>query len=226
MPRFSDGQLEALKWIALASMFTDHIGRHLLGAGQDTWVFAAGRVAFPLFALVLGANLARPGDRAERSARVALRLALWALISQGPAVAARGEPLLVNIFGTLALGATMCWVLEARMHLAWRLVLTAGVALAAHWCEFDLMGAFLAPAVFAWHVTQRREAAVAALVVFGAVAAQNGYFGGAWGWGGTLLAAAAATAVLSLPLTVPRLRWLFYAIYPLHLAVIGLLKRF
>ena len=58
---FSDGQLEALKWIALASMFLDHFGRHLLGWGQETWVFALGRIAFPLFALVLALNLARAG---------------------------------------------------------------------------------------------------------------------------------------------------------------------
>jgi hypothetical protein len=58
--RFTDGQLEALKWIALASMFLDHFGRHLLGWGQDTWVFALGRIAFPLFAWVLALTWPAP----------------------------------------------------------------------------------------------------------------------------------------------------------------------
>src|SRR5215212_1508190 len=97
---WSDGQLEALKWIALASMFLDHFGRHLLGYGQETWVFALGRVAFPLFVLVLALNLSRPGDRTARAPRTARRLALWCVVAVLPPVWARGEPMLVNVLGT------------------------------------------------------------------------------------------------------------------------------
>ena len=74
-PRFTDGQLELLKWIGVVSMFIDHFGRLLFGWGLETIAFGAGRLAFPLFALVLACNLARPGDQAARTKRIALRLA-------------------------------------------------------------------------------------------------------------------------------------------------------
>src|SRR3954465_9533777 len=90
---FTDGQPEALKWIALASMFLDHFGRHLIGYGQDTWVFALGRIAFPLFSLVLALNLSREGDPPARAARPALRLGAWCAVSVLPSIWARGEPM-------------------------------------------------------------------------------------------------------------------------------------
>src|SRR4051812_39387578 len=101
MRDYTDGQLQALKWIALGSMFVDHFGRHLLGWGQHTWVFGVGRVAFPLFALVLACNLARTGDRAARAARTGWRLAITCAVSVLPSIWARGDPAIVNIFGTL-----------------------------------------------------------------------------------------------------------------------------
>src|SRR3954462_15638704 len=94
---FSNGQLETVKWLALGSMFIDHIGRHLLGWPQESWVFAAGRLAFPCFAFVLGANLARAGDRAGRSARTAMRLLVWGAISVLPSIWARGDPQVFNV---------------------------------------------------------------------------------------------------------------------------------
>jgi hypothetical protein len=222
---FTDAQLEALKWIALASMFIDHFGRHLLGVGHHSWVFAAGRVAFPLFAFVLAVNLARPGDRAGRAARSAVRLAFACAISQLPSIWARGEPELVNIFGTFALGAVLCWLFAAAGHIAWRALGCVAVATASHHVEFDLMGVFLVPAIYLWRAEGRRDAAALACVLFIAVALLNGSFGGAWGAGGTLMAIPLAMLVAQAPVGAPRLAMLFYAVYPIHLALIGALKR-
>jgi hypothetical protein len=220
---FTDGQLEALKWIAVASMFVDHFGRHLLGWPQESIVFGAGRLAFPLFALVLAFNLARPGDRAARTRRTAVRLAIACLVSQPAAVWARGEPALVNVFGTLGLGAALCWVLATKGHLAWRIPLCLVLTGAAGHAEFDVMGVCLVPALYLWRAEDRREAGVFALVLFLAVTHLNGVFGGVQGYLGTLLVLPLALAVARLPLRVPRMRWFFYAIYPLHLALIGAL---
>jgi TraX protein len=118
---FTNGQLEFLKWIALATMFLDHFGRHLLGYGKDTWIFASGRMAFPLFALVLALNLAREGERAARAWRTAKRLAVWCAVAVLPSVWARGEPMLVNVLGTLGLGATLCWTIASTAGLPLRL---------------------------------------------------------------------------------------------------------
>ena len=111
---FTDGQVEALKWIGLGSMFCDHIGRHLLGMPHESWAFIAGRLAFPLFALVLALNLAREGDRAERCARTTVRLAVWGAVALLPSIWARGDPLMLNVLFTLSLGAAVCWALVRR----------------------------------------------------------------------------------------------------------------
>lgn len=224
MRDFTNGQLEALKWIALGSMFVDHFGRHLYAWDQHSLVFAAGRLAFPLFALVLALNLARPGDRAARTARTFTRLAIACAISVLPSIWARGQPELVNVFGTLALGTAVCWLLATSGHIAWRAALCILVAIASIHVEFDVPGVFLIPAIYLWRAEARREAAVLALIVFLAVAALNGSFGGAHGWTGTLLALPLAVALAYVPVEAPRLRWLFYAVYPLHLALIGALK--
>jgi hypothetical protein len=222
-PHWTDGQLEALKWIAVASMFIDHFGRHLFDWSQESIVFGAGRLAFPLFVLVLGCNLARPGDRAARAARTTVRLAIACAVSTPAAIWARGEPQLVNVFGTLAIGAALCWVLATTGHLAWRAALCGLLCAAANHVEFDVMGACLVPAIYLWRAHDRREAAAFAAVLFLALAHLNGSFGGPNGYLGTLTVLPVAWAVAHLPLRVPRMRWLFYAIYPLHLALIGAL---
>lgn len=223
---FTDGQLETLKWIALGSMFVDHVGRLLLGFGTDTWVFAAGRLAFPLFAVVLGLNLARSGDQARRAARTALRLAAWGAVSVLPSIWARGDPWLVNVLGTLALGAAICWALAEPAHLLVRAGVLAGAALAALHVEFSLPGVLLVAGAYlaASRVTVPASLAAAAMLLL--VAWNNAQFGGPPAWLGTMAAVPVAAAVRSLPLRMPRLKLAFYLVYPLHLALIGALKEF
>lgn len=213
--------MEALKWVALASMLLDHIGRLALGYGQATWVFAGGRLAFPLFAIVLGLNLARTGDRAERSARTTLRLAFWCAVSVGPSVWARGHPEVVNVLGTLGLGALLCWLAEAHLHAIVRLTLAVPVIVAAPHVEFGLPGVLL---VFAVYAAATRPgiatvvAAAASLLLTGWLNARHG------GWAamaGTLGALPLLVLVRGLPLRVSRLGRAFYIVYPAHLALIA-----
>jgi hypothetical protein len=222
--RLGDGQLEALKWIALASMFLDHFGRHLLGWGQETWVFALGRIAFPLFALVLALNLAREGDRAARAARTATRLALWCAVSVLPSIWARGEPSLINVLGTLGLGAALCWAIASPAPIVWRAAVCLAVTVASPWVEFGLPGVFVIPAIYLWCTQRQPEAALLALVLFLLTVWLNASFGGWHGLWGTLVVLPIAWGVSRLAVSVPRLRLAFYLVYPLHLAVIGALK--
>lgn len=221
---WTNGQLETLKWIALGSMFIDHFGRLLLGFGMDTWVFAAGRLAFPLFAVVLGLNLARAGDQARRAARTALRLAAWCLVSVLPSVWARGDALLVNVLGTLSLGAAICWALASPAHPVWRAAVLAGAALAALYVEFGVAGVLLVAGTYlaARFATVPALLAAAAMLVL--VGWNNAQFGGLPAWLGTLSAVPVAAAVRSLPLRMPRLKLAFYLVYPVHLALIGALR--
>ncbi len=221
---FTDGQLETLKWVAMASMFLDHFGRHLLGYGQDTWVFALGRVAFPLFCLVLGANLAREGDRAARAARTARRLAVWCAVAVLPSIWARGEPMVVNVLGTLGLGAVVCWAIASRGSVPLRALACFAAALASHYVEFGLAGVFLVPAFYVWFAGPKWEGAALTTVLLAATAWFNASFGGMPALAGTLAALAVAVGASWLPVRIPRAQLAFYLVYPLHLALIGALK--
>ncbi len=221
---FRDGQLEVLKWIALASMFLDHVGRHLLGHGHHTWIFALGRIAFPLFALVFAANLARGGDRAARAARSAGRLALWCAVSALPSIWARGEPALVNVLGTLGLGAVLCWTLASPASVALRVAVCMAAAIASSWVEFGLAGVFLVPTLYLWCAERKGDAALLAGLMFLCTGWLNASFGGAPAMLGTLACLPIAWSVRRLPVSAPRLKLAFYLVYPVHLAVIGALK--
>jgi hypothetical protein len=221
---FTDGQLESLKWIALGSMFLDHFGRHLLGWGQETWVFALGRIAFPLFALVLGLNLAREGDRAARAARTARRLAIWCAVSVLPSIWARGEPTLVNVLGTLGLGAAVCWAIASPSRVILRVAVCMAVAVASWWVEFGPAGVFLVPAIYLWCTQRQLEAALLAGLLLLLTARLNASFGGWPALLGTLSTLPIAWSMARLPVWAPRLKLVFYLIYPIHLALIGALK--
>jgi TraX protein len=221
---FTNGQLEFLKWIAMGSMFLDHFGRHLLGYGNDTWVFAIGRIAFPLFALVLALNLAREGERPARSARTARRLAVWCAVAVLPSVWARGEPMLVNVLGTLGLGAALCWALDSTARFPIRLGLCMAVAVAALYVEFGLPGVVLVPAIYLWSTHRQREAVVLAATALLSTAWLNASHGGLTALVGTLACVPLAWGVRQLPVSAPRLQLAFYLVYPLHLALIGALN--
>lgn len=220
----TDGQLESLKWIALASMLLDHVGRLWLDYPARSWVFAGGRLAFPLFALVLGINLARPGDQAARAARTARRLALWCAISVVPSVLARGHPLLVNVLGTLGLGAALCWAFAAAPGPALSLALCAVVLAASAHVEFGLAGVLLVP--MAWLAQTRRAAEASWLVVVlvALVGLLNQRAGGLAALAMTLVAVPLVLLAPRLPWHAPRLGRAFYWFYPLHLGVIGLFR--
>ena len=236
---FADGQLEALKWAAVVSMLVDHIGRHLLGHGTDTWIFAVGRLAFPLFALVLALNLARAGDRATRARRTAGRLAAWCALSVLPSIWARGDPWVVNVLGTLALGAAVCWAIESRAPWFWRTAGALGALVLGEFCEFGAGGVALVAAIYVAslhrpgsnvplrgptpNLISMLTLALAATLLL-ATAWLNVGIGGWMGWPGTLASVPVALLVRALPLHVPRWQWLFYGLYPAHLALIGAWK--
>lgn len=221
---FTDGQLEGLKWIALASMLLDHVGRLWLDYPTRSWVFAGGRLAFPLFAIVLGINLARPGDQAARAARTARRLAFWCAVAVVPSVLARGHPLLVNVLGTLGLGAALCWAFAAPRGPALSLALCAVVLAASAHVEFGLAGVLLVP--MAWLAQTRRapEAPGMVVVLVALVGLLNQRSGGPAALALTLAAVPLVLLAQHLPWHAPRLGRAFYWFYPLHLGVIGLFR--
>ena len=86
----SSGTLEALKWVAPILMTFDHVNKHLLHASVPE-LFAAGRLAMPLFGFVLGYNPGRPDALADGAfRRTAIRLAVFGSIASVPFIALGG----------------------------------------------------------------------------------------------------------------------------------------
>ena len=207
----SDGTLEALKWLALLLMTVDHVNKFLFNGTNDA-VFAAGRVALPLFVFVLAYNLARPGVlECGGYARTIWRLAVFGALAT-PAFYSMGglnaalRPL--NIMFTLLVLTVILNLIEGRTtgKLAAAVVFIAGGAGVEYWWPALAFG------LAVWWYCKRPGVLplVLALVALAALRFVNG----------NLWALAAVPLILFaslIDLPVPRLQWIFYAYYPLHL---------
>lgn len=211
----SEASLSALKWIAVVLMVVDHINKFLLGDSQP-WMYALGRMAMPLFAAVLGCNLARANSlQSGAYQRMSIRLFLCALLAWIPH-AALNKSLLwfwpMNILFTLLLATISAWMLDAGGR--WRLV---GVISLLLWG--GLMVEFWWPAVglvlFVWAYCRKPNIGflIGWLACLGALYFINGNH-----W-----ALAVIPVLWGLSFwrwELPRMRWFFYAFYPFHLWVI------
>ena len=113
---------DSLKWIALITMFIDHIGAGILKfsepftAGDKRWIYlsirAVGRIAFPIFCFLLV-----EGYMHTRSKwKYLFNLLIFALISEIPFDLLFRRKIFAfdyqNVFFTLAIGLIVIWVME------------------------------------------------------------------------------------------------------------------
>ena len=219
-PGLSSGTLEALNWLALLLMTLDHVNKHLLHASVPE-LFAAGRLALPLFGFVLGYKLAPPGALASGAyARTARRLALFGGVATLPFVALGGLgwgwwPL--NVMATLLVATLCAWLIDiggpARRALAC-VVFIVGGALVEFWWPG------VAACLLAWAYCRRPSWSKLALWV-GALASLYVINGNLWALAAVPLVFAAGRVKLNLP----HGRLGFYVYYPAHLAVLWGLGR-
>lgn len=141
---WSPGQRDIIKTVALLLMVLDHANRilHL----NQTWLFLAGRGAFPLFALVWGLNLSRHTHIRQSAIN---RLWGWAVIAQSGYFLAGFPWYEGNILFAFAVAAQALKWCEQRclFHaVAVLLLLTASpcpepaTALPACWCWSSVTG--------------------------------------------------------------------------------------
>lgn len=205
--RFSDSVWLAVKLVALALMLLDHVDWALFDSAlgiHDT----IGRAVFPLFALVLGRSVIL-GPPVHLLRVVAPRMAVVGVVASLAYVPLFGfYPL--NVMFTLAAGVAVvaCW------RLGWRLVAGSVFVSAGLLVDYQWFG--LACVVLSAWSWSRLHLSISVLlaVMAGLLLPVNGSL-----W-----------ALLALPLFLlasmfngpaPRLKWLFYAFYPLHLLAIA-----
>lgn len=206
--RFSDSALEGLKWVALVAMTIDHVNTVIFDR-EHAWMFAVGRLAYPLFAFVLGVNLARPATDKGRAVR---RLLQWAVIAQPVHAWAFGSMWPLNVLFAFAIAAAGLQLWQAR-----RESLAVAVCLLAPCVvDYQWMGVACVLAAYAWAKSPNWNSVLACVGALASLSVVNGSF---WQWAAlpVLLAASGWT------LYVPRLRWAFYGYYVAHFAVLALL---
>lgn len=214
---FSEASLSAMKWLALILMVVDHSNKYLF-EGSVAWMFALGRVSMPLFAIVLGINLARPGMLANGGyRRLAQRLAAFGLLATVPFIAINKLPSgwwPLNMMFTMLVAVVSAWLFDMRRQgatIVACLVLAWGGALGEYW--WPAIG--LSLCVWAY----QRQPSRALIASFMACLTLL------WFVNGNLWALAVVPVLFALrwwPVMLPRAQWMFYAFYPLHLAVFWL----
>lgn len=199
---------EILKWLAVILMTGDHVAKVICG-GYVPGLTEAGRVAFPLFALVMAYNLAQPGADVAKSVR---RLALWGLIAQPVHAWAFGYWLPLNILLTFALSAAAIFAINQRGWMA-----LAGLAFAAlvlpAFVDYQWAGVWFV--LVAYHAYRQKSPGVL-LAAFVPLCVFNGNL-----W--AVAAVPMAGLLAHSQWRIPRAGRAFYGYYIGHLAVLAVL---
>lgn len=207
---------ELLKWLALLLMTGDHLAKVVWG-GYVPVLSELGRVAFPLFAIVLACNLAQPGADALKSAR---RLLPWAVLAQPVYAGAFGVLLPLNVLWSFCLLAA-CLALHQRGRSGWAALLFAlgGLLVEYRWFGGGLvLAAWLFYRSLAMRPPLRHELVFHGLLVLAALALLCVYNGNGW----ALLALPVVLLLGPRQWPLPRVRWFFYLYYVGHLALLAL----
>jgi hypothetical protein len=208
----ASGALEVLKLAALVAMVVDHINKYALDHAYPMMEHI-GRLAFPLFALVVAANLR--WNTADPQ-RYFIRLAVWGIASQAIYTWATGRTDL-NILLTLAIGVQLVLAVEAlRQHssvvgMLWLMI----VIVATLSCEYRLTGPLLVLLFHAWFA--RPGPYTALLAILGVAALNTSLLFAPAALASPIVAGAVAWWRPRLPRLT--LYW-FYPFYPIHFAVI------
>lgn len=213
---FSNGSLEVLKWLALLLMTADHINHFLLNF-QTPMMSAAGRLAMPIFGFVLAFNLTR-ADALQSGIiiRTMKRLLFFGLLATPfYGLLYRWAP--VNIMFMLLLVTYLIYILESNQKYKWLMFIFVFLVIGA-FVEYLWFG--IAYCLTAWWFCKSpgllRMLIWIASTALLAVANINYW------------ACAAIPLILlasRINLNFPRLRYVFYAYYPIHLALLLYVQR-
>lgn len=219
---------DALKWIAIVTMFIDHLACTSLnhyGPNYDilyTVMRAIGRLAFPIYCFLLVEGVMHTGNYKKYVARVAV----FTLVSEIPFDLARYGTLVYPgyqsvmvtlLIGLLGLGAYR-WCVNHRYPIYGILVVIA--AILAGWltkCDYGAEGVLL---IFIFYLLQHEKIARAVILAIWCM-----MMGGLEMWG--------VFAVVPISLYNGQkgngkrgFKWFGYAFYPVHLFALWAVNRF
>jgi hypothetical protein len=220
-----DARREITKWLALVAMVLDHTGKTLLPFLMLPMHFA-GRLALPLFALVIAERLAR---RAALRGKYLRRLAFWGVVAQPGYAMVASEPA-GNILFTLGLGVALDLCLRdfggasGARRAALLLVAALSLGLATQ-CDYGVPGVLLVPVLAALERWRPLTASWAsgplalAVNVIGSAAPVFVHLA-------ALAASPMAAWLRETPVPLPRPhRYFFHAFYAGHLYLLAALAR-
>lgn len=217
LPRIaiSDGAIEAIKWFALICMTCDHVDKYLLHASVPA-LYDIGRLAMPLFGFVLAFNLARPGmlesgmyGRAMKRLAMVGILATPAFIGLGGLVAGFWP---LNIMFMLLTVAATLYLIQRKGRTA---KITALIVFVVGGSSVEFWWPAVGFCLAAWCYCKRPtwltlSIGVACLTLLYVIN------GNSW----ALVALPLIVGASFLKVELPRLRYAFYAYYPLHLTAL------
>ena len=212
---------ELVKWVALFLMVGDHVNKYLLNE-TIPFLYNAGRIAMPLFCFVLAYNLARPDAlRNGNHTRTAQRLFIFAVIATPAYIFLGGViddwwPL--NILFTLLAITIICYLIdkgEGINKLYALFIFFAAGAVVEFWWPAIAMGV----SIWLFYRIEQKRYLICAVFFCASLAFINQNFY-------ALLAIPIIMTVGNYHLELPRMKWLFYIFYPLHLYLILFIRMY
>lgn len=218
----SSGAMETIKWLALIAMTIDHASKILLNA-QFAWIYSLSRLAMPLFGFVLAYNLAKHDALSSHFYRhVATRTLIAGLVATPFYKMAFHHVGLgsLNIMFTLGLATCILFLIDKSMHS--HKADTANITRALAFALFMLGSLFVEGqtiavsyvlAAWAYCKTQNVWTFLIWILSTTSLVLINGNH-----W--AVAAIPIVFVVSKIHFKLPRLKWVFYAYYPLHLAIL------
>lgn len=203
-----------MKWIAVLTMITDHVGRMFF---PDVHIFnIIGRIAFPLFAFLLVEGFVHTGNLKKYM----LRMFIFACISEIPYDLAMQETWLEfsrqNTIWTLTLGLLMLALCRKYKYSVWAVAgITVVCCVAAALLRFDYGAGGIVLILILYFLRNRQWLKYLAMLGLSVL----------W-FGGTEIA-----AMISIIFMLAyngkhgkNMKYMFYWFYPVHLAVLFFIK--